>query len=351
MTLKTTDHGSSWHQTYGYKSGDNGWINNGYVNTAVVDMLLDKNNIFILDPDIGLQISTDNGSSLENFSSDKYLSGATSIIMDKDNYYALYGSSNSGGLFKATKQDPFKWKLTEDFKGNFSDYTTMISAQNGSTNKIFITFWSAKGGVFSSSTSRQFQKEQNFKQSRATFIYQDPNNSNYLYAGFSYNEGGGLYRSTDFGETWNQIDSKDNGSDVHTVVVKPGNSDLIIKGVRGYSTPGKGGAYRSTDFGRHWKRIDETIKIPFELSGNSQQRWVKSLCYTIDGKLVMAFTNDSDAYWFPGIYISANDGSTWEKLDTNGISGRVAKVIPDSHDPNILWICSDGTGGVRYRIN
>ncbi len=135
------------------------------------------------------------------------------------------------------------------------------------------------------------------------------------------------------------------------VVVKPGNSNLIIKGVRGYSTPGKGGAYRSTDFGRHWKRIDESIKIPFESTGKEQRRWVKSLAYTVDGKLIMAYTNDSDAYWYPGIYISSDDGTTWKKLNTDGISGRMDKVVPDPIDPNILWLCTDGTGGVRYRIN
>ena len=170
--------------------------------------------------------------------------------------------------------------------------------------------------MFSSSTKRQFEKEQNFKQ-LACYFYLPRIQiiQNYLYAGFSYNEGGGLFVQLISEKPGIKLIRDENGSDVHCVVVKPGNSDLIIKGVRGYSTPGKGGAYRSTDFGRHWKRIDETIKIPFELAGNSQQRWVKSLCYTVDGKLVMAYTNDSDAYWFPGIYISADDGSTWEKLE------------------------------------
>ena len=65
----------------------------------------------------------------------------------------------------------------------------------------------------------------------------------------------------------------------------------------------------------------------------------------------MAYTIDADAYWFPGIYISDNDGTTWEKLNTDGISGRMDKVVPDPYDANILWICTDGTGGVRYRIN
>ena len=269
MTLKTTNHGSSWQQTYGYKIKDDTWSNNGYVNTAVVDILIDKNKIFLLDPDIGLQISTDNGISWKVISSDKYLSGATSIIMDRSNYYALYGSSNSGGLFKASKNDPFTWKITEDFKGSFSDYTTMIAAQNGSNNKLFITFWSSHGGLYSSTTDRSFQKVLSMNQSRATFIYQDPNNSNFLYTGFSYNEGGGLFRSTDFGNSWDRIDSKENGNDVRDVTVKPGNSNIILKGVRGYSTPGEGGAYRSTDFGKHWKRIDAGYCNSIRIEGKS----------------------------------------------------------------------------------
>ncbi len=46
MTLKTTDHGKTWNQTYGNKLKDGEWINNGYVNTVVKDALIDKNKIF-----------------------------------------------------------------------------------------------------------------------------------------------------------------------------------------------------------------------------------------------------------------------------------------------------------------
>ena len=63
MTLKTTDHGQTWKQTYGNKLKDGTWTNNGYVNTVVEDALIDENNIFLVDPDIGLQISTDGGKS------------------------------------------------------------------------------------------------------------------------------------------------------------------------------------------------------------------------------------------------------------------------------------------------
>ena len=34
------------------------------------------------------------------------------------------------------------------------------------------------------------------------------------------------------------------------------------------------------------------------------------------------YTIDSDAYWFPGIYISSDDGTTWKKLNTDGISWK-----------------------------
>ncbi len=351
MTLRTTDHGSNWKQTYGYMLKDGTWTNNGYVNTVVEDALIDANNIFLVDPDIGLQISTDGGKSWQIKSSEKYLAGSTSVMMDSNFYYVMFGSRDSGGLFKANKRNPFEWKLVEDFSGKFSDYTSMAFVKKNTEKKYFISVSSTNGGLFSSETSVDFKKIYDVRKNRSTFIYPDPNNPNYLYTGFTFNNGGGLFRSTDFGNSWNRIDSDENGSDVYAVVVKPGNSNIIIKGVRGYSTPGKGGAYRSTDFGKHWDRIDKSIKIPFELTGNEQQRWVKSLYYTVDGKLVMAFTIDSDSYWFPGIYISSDDGSSWKKLDTNGISGGIDKVIPDPKDPNILWICSGGTGGVRYRIN
>ncbi len=351
MTLKTTNHGEFWLQTYGKRLKDGTWTNNGYVNTVVDDALIDGNNIFLVDPDIGLQISTNGGSSWQIKSSNRYIAGASSIIKDYNYYYVLFGSGRSGGLFRAEKNNPFHWELTEDFTGRFSDYSSIVIAENKNIKKYFTTFWSSKGGLYWSNTDNSFQKMKGMNQSRVNFIYQDPNNTKNLYVGLAFNEGGGLFRSSDFGNSWSRIDSDVNGNDVYTVVVKPGNSNLIIKGVRGYSTPGKGGSYRSTDFGKHWNRIDEPIKIPFELTGKKQQRWVKSLSYTKDDKLVMALTIDSDAYWYPGIYISSDDGTNWSKLNINGISGGIDKIIPDPNDPNILWICSGGTGGVRYKIN
>ncbi len=350
FTLKTTDHGLTWNQTYGNKLQNGSWSNNGYVNTAVKDGLVDNKTLLFVDPDIGLHISTDKGYSWKVLSEDNYPMGATSVGMDSENYYVLFGSRDKGGLFKASKNNPFDWELLEDLTGRISDYTSMLIAHNNNLKKIFIADGSSIGGLFVSNNFKDFKKINSVRDKRANFIYQDPNNSNNLYTGFSYNEGGGLFRSTNFGESWSRIDNDDNGTDVYSVVVKPGNSNIIIKGVRGYSTPGKGGAYKSTDFGKNWKRVDDTIIIPFESFGKDQQRWVKSLSYTIDGKLVMAYTIDSDAYWFPGIYISGDDGATWEKLNTDGISGRMDKVIPDPTDSNILWICSDGTGGIRYRI-
>ncbi len=54
----------------------------------------------------------------------------------------------------------------------------MISSYNGSTEKLFISIWSASGGLYSSTNKSQFVKELKFgSASTSTFIYKDPNDS------------------------------------------------------------------------------------------------------------------------------------------------------------------------------
>ena len=89
LTFKTTNHGSNWNQTYGVKFKDGSWMNNGFVNTVAADLIIDSKNILVIDPDIGLNLSTDRGKSWRIIQTKKYIYGGSSIMMDSRYYYVL----------------------------------------------------------------------------------------------------------------------------------------------------------------------------------------------------------------------------------------------------------------------
>ena len=117
-------------------------------------------------------------------------------------------------------------------------------------------------------------------QAGAVDLVLDPNNPRILYASTwrvqrtpyslsSGGEGSALWKSTDAGETWEEI-SKNEGFPKDTlgiigVTVSPKNSDRLWAIVEHKE---KGGLYRSEDAGKKWKQVNEERKL-------RQRAWLK----------------------------------------------------------------------------
>ena len=156
----------------------------------------------------------------------------------------------------------------------------------------------------------------------AVDLEMDPNNPRVLFAGFwqvkrtpwsleSGGEGSGLYRSTDGGDTWEELTE---GLPVGikgkiSVSASPAQRDLVYAMVEAED----GGVFRSTDGGDSWTRVNEERKL-------RQRAWYYTHIY--------ADPNDADTCYVMNVrfHKSVDGGKTFEQV-------RVPHV--DNHD---LWV-------------
>ena len=133
-------------------------------------------------------------------------------------------------------------------------------------------------------------------------IKMNPINPNILYAGTSE----GLYKTTDAGNTWNQIHNIVMTTDI---LINNQNPDIIVEACGNLGSPGKG-IYRSTDAGSTWSSISSGIP-------------------NFAGKILLAeYASDPNIYWASiglgyangaGTYLmkSTNAGASWNIINSS----------------------------------
>ncbi|MBL0342398.1 MAG: T9SS type A sorting domain-containing protein [Bacteroidetes bacterium] len=188
----------------------------------------------------------------------------------------------------------------------------------------------------------------------------DPTNSNIMYAGtmgipFERNNERGLYKSTDGGNSWNQILFISDDSGIIDLVLDYNNPDILyaagwnrIRNNEESVIVGQAAKiYKSTDGGTNWNIL--TSGLP----QNDMSRIGLTMSKTNPNVIYAAYVNDQ--LDFDGVYKTINGGSTWTLQAGNGIDpffmggfgwyfGRI-EVNP-SND-NQIFIC----GVDIYRSN
>jgi len=172
----------------------------------------------------------------------------------------------------------------------------------------------------------------------------DPSNPNILYAGFwevyrkpwtleSGGPGGGIFKSTDGGDTWNEL-TRNNGLPKGTVgkvgiAVSPVNSDRIWAIVEAED----GGVFRSDNGGTSWTRVNEERRL-------RQRAWYYSRIYA-DPKNV-----DSVYVLNTGFYRSNDGGRTFTPIGVPHGDNHDLWIAPD--DPNRMIESNDGGSNVSF---
>jgi photosystem II stability/assembly factor-like uncharacterized protein len=182
----------------------------------------------------------------------------------------------------------------------------------------------------------------------------DPRDANRIYAavlGHPYgpNEERGLYRSTDGGQSWQKIISKDENTGASDVEIDPSNPDVIYAGMwearegpwedmNKFDGSG-GGLFKSTDGGDHWTQL--TNGLPKDLAqiyvaiAPSDSKRLYATVASASGKL--------------GVYRSDDGGENWMQITTDArASGRIGGgdlPIPrvDPKDPDLIYVASTVT--------
>lgn len=139
----------------------------------------------------------------------------------------------------------------------------------------------------------------------------------------------GLYRSSDNGDTWDLLVTVPTGNNIFSITVNTSTSPVtILAGTRN-------GVLRSTDNGATWA---------FSSAGIPEESWVRDIeVDLISGKVAAGTTN--------GLFISADNGSLWEEATGDGIENEtVTKIVFEYPTDNFLGDASllAGTATGRF---
>ena len=174
------------------------------------------------------------------------------------------------------------------------------------------------------------------------YVYAATKAYNYKGGVGNYYVNGGLYKSTDGGTSWTKISSSSITHYYNPCDVIPFTSNEII-----FATNG-GGIWRTTDGGTNWTQV--TSGLPS--SGYGRIALAQDPSTTTTVYAVFASTNyDSPDYGLKGIYKSTDSGANWTALSTPGTlnstggksylktQGWYGNVIAiDPHNSNNIYI-------------
>ncbi|MCX5761766.1 MAG: glycosyl hydrolase, partial [Gemmatimonadetes bacterium] len=146
--------------------------------------------------------------------------------------------------------------------------------------------------------------------------------------------GGGLWKTTDAGETWAPVtDGQVRSSSVGAVAVSESNPDIVVIGmgescIRGNIMAGDG-VYKSSDAGKTWTHIG------FEKSENISK--IRIHPTNPDIIFVAAFGKHSAPNAERGVYKSTDGGKNWRRVLFRNDSTAAIDISIDHNNPDVIY--------------
>lgn len=167
--------------------------------------------------------------------------------------------------------------------------------------------------------------------------------------------GDGIYKSTDGGKTWINTGLKD-GQQIGGMAIDPKNENRVFAAVLGhpYGPNTERGVYRTTDGGKNWEQVlykdENTGAIQVTLDPNNSNIVYADLWAGRQGPWENGAWNGKES----GLFKSVDGGTTWKKL-TAGLPtteqglGRIGFCIAPSNSKRMYATVDAGDYGGIYR--
>ncbi len=166
-------------------------------------------------------------------------------------------------------------------------------------------------------------------------------------------QGDGMYKSTDAGKTWKNIGLK-NTQTISKVRIHPTNPDIVYVAALGhaYNHNADRGVYKTTDGGKTWKKVlyksDKAGAIDLIIDPSNPNTLYASIweVYRTPWKM---WGGGEDC----GIYKSVDGGETWTDLTKKpgmpkGMLGKIGVTVSPVK-PNRVWAIIEADSGGVYR--
>lgn len=226
---------------------------------------------------------------------------------------------------------PVKWRSIGPFRGGRSNTGTGVKGD------IHTYYMGTTGGGLWKTTDRGITwnniSDGQFKTGSVGAIAVSESNTNIVYVGMGEHavrgvmthHGDGMYKSTDAGKTWKKI-GLELTQHIARVIIDPNNPDIVYVAAQGalYSSSTERGIYKTTDGGLSWKKIlyiNEKTGAA-ELSMDAKNPNILYAAMWEHGRLPWKIISGGPG---SGLYKSTDGGNSWEKLSA-GLPKEMGKM-------------------------
>jgi photosystem II stability/assembly factor-like uncharacterized protein len=249
-----------------------------------------------------------------------------------------------------------KWRLIGPFRGG-----RVITVAGVPSQPNTYYFGAVGGGVWKTSDGGNtwdplFEKQSVSSIGALAISDSDPN---VIYAGSgeacirgNISHGDGVYKSTDAGKTWTNVGLRDTRH-IGAVIIHPSNPDVVYVAALGhaYGPNTERGVFRTRDGGKNWEKVlyldDRTGAIEIVFDPKNPHVLFAAMW---EGWRTPWTLNSGGAK--DGLYRSGDDGSTWKRVEGNGMPegplGRIGIAVSGA-DSNVVYALIEAKAGGLYR--
>ena len=347
-----------------YRTYDNGktWIesNTGFVGSEVVDLVTSLDGtMYATTYNLGIFKSTDGGKNwvFASFGIKNWY--GMQLATHPEDADTLFTTTN-GGVYKSTNAGK-SWELIggsdlcddEDAGGNCHYHGIVVEKE--APFKVLVGSGGdqyAKEGVGLTGSEDNGESWRNsddgfVRDVHVSKLVIDPNNNNVFYATTQgeteytdkVGDGAGVFKSTDRGNNWTQINNGLNSLETNVLTVDPNDSDVLYLGTD------DDGIYKSINGGENWKKLIPTASFGVGDIIVDPQDSNNVYMGTVD---YFRLSESRGVLGDFGVYKSTDGGTTWEEFNS-GLNHLGVFSLELSEENRILY-AGTRAGGV-YWIN